>query len=146
MDPLSITASVAGLVTFALTSARSLNDLVSAYKGASNTLQSLSTDVQAVQGLLNSLSSHLVTKRDSDLSDEQKAALQDLRGPLQGTQVACEAVRGKIQSIMSHSSESRTSKRDRFDLMWSDKEVNLRRAELSKYQLTLSAAIGLVNL
>ena len=145
-DPLAITVGTIEIVTFAWKSAKTLYELVSGYKGAPKALQSLTRDVKTIKELLQSLSEYLKSVKDDDLSDQQKAALQDLEAPIKGTQQCCDALKDKIESIMSHSSDGKVNFLSRVEFLFKDKDVNLRKSELVGYQQTLNVALGVVTL
>lgn len=146
MDGVSVAANVLAVTAAAYSSAKTLYNIVSGYRDAPNTFQCLAEDVKGIQHLLNSLSSHLQSTNGRTLSQEQYAALIELESPIRGCQQACDELKFKVESIMSHSSDTRVSKRDRFDLVFREKDVSTRKQQLATYKQTLSVAIGLVTL
>jgi hypothetical protein len=141
-DPLSITAGVVAVATLAYSSSKILYQTISDIQDDPEAFTHLKTDVETLCGTISSLKQEL-EKRDAKvtLSDSQKSNLQEIQPTLDACRSACDAFKSKVDSVMRHSKDGRTSLRDKLKLQFQEKEIRVFQARLASYKSTLAIAI-----
>ena len=85
-DPLSITAGVIGVVTFALQGSKVLCDVIGTYQDAGSTLTDLKADVDITSTTLASIAGSLQNTNDSSFSDSVRKCLQEAKPAITGVE------------------------------------------------------------
>ena len=146
-DHLNVPASVIDVVTVAYSSSKTLFETVKGIRDAPESFQDLSTDLDTLQKVLNSLGAKLEPGgQGGHFSAVQISCLEHLATPLSACSDACSEFKLKLDRIMCHSSDRHTSFRDRPKLQLQDKEITAFRFRLASYNLTLSNALEFASL
>ena len=142
-DYLNVSASVIDVVTAAYSSSKALFETFRGIRDAPKSIQDLSTDLDALQKVLSSLGAR--PEPDSEggpFSAVQISCLEHLTTPLSALTDACSELKLKLDRIACHSSDSRTSPRDRIKLQLQDKEITASRSRLASYERTAFGCFG----
>ncbi|KAH7127537.1 PAS domain-containing protein [Dactylonectria macrodidyma] len=141
-DPLSVTASVIGILGVALHGSRRLFELIDSLQSAPKDIASLSTDLKALHGTLERLT-HLQQKLDDNrsLCDPLKAALENCLDIFQEFTLT-------LQSYTQASSDGTRKVRTWKKIVWAfkDKEIQLFRDTILTYKASLNLAANAVTL
>jgi hypothetical protein len=137
VDPLSITASVVGITTAALQSVQFLVQAIEGVRGAPDIVKRVSTDLRAVQSVLESLvrtvqvdSSHII------LSEQIKHAVENC-------QRACGAFRLQVEHWMQPSTQDKMFWLDRWKVgLFGLERIKTFRGQLSDCKSTLNIALA----
>lgn len=137
MEPLSVTASVVGITTAALQSVQSLATAIENIKGAPETVQSTSADLQAVQLVLRDLDTALRDNPSQLISSSAvDSAVKNCNG-------ACESFQSKLQQWTKHSTEEKTVWRDRLNIaLFQQSRIKAFTDQLNGCKSTLSIALS----
>lgn len=137
MDPLSVTASVVGITTAALQSVQSLATAIDNIKGAPDTVQNTSADLQAVQIVLRELDTALRNDPSQLISSNAiESAIKNCNG-------ACESFQSKLQQWTKHSTEEKTVWRDRLNIaLFQQSRIKAFTGQLNGCKSTLSIALS----
>jgi hypothetical protein len=145
-DPLSITAGVIGVVTFALQGSKILCDVIGTYQDAGSTLTDLKVDVDATSATLASIAASLQNTNDSSFSDSVRKCLQEAKPAITGCGDACRDFSNELSKIMSHSKDKEVSKRDKMKLWFKEKKILGFRYRLGSYKSTLNIVLTLASM
>ncbi|RYN82212.1 hypothetical protein AA0119_g13442 [Alternaria tenuissima] len=137
MDPLSITASITGITTAAFQSVQFLAKTIDNVKDAPNTVRSVSTDLQAVEPVLQNLEKALQDGTSQIvLSNEIKYAVDNCDR-------ACRAFQSQVEHWMKHSTEDKMFWMDRWKIgLFGLERIKTFRGQLSDCKGTLSMALS----
>lgn len=147
MEPLSITAGTIGITTFAITSIRSLHDLIESLTEAKEVVQDISTSLKDTLGVVNAL-------QELQLPDANilAAAKRDLERAGVGDAVercgtVCNAFKGKLEKWTKHSSPQKWSLRDRLTVgLWNKERIQTLRISVQSCQSTVQFAVQTTQL
>ena len=137
-DPLSITSSVVGLVTFALSASVSLYTTVRDFKSRDKKARALKDEIgdlsSVLQTLLETISNHADINFDT------------LKGPLHHCGNACREYEELIARCTKHSTDSQASTRDWITQKYLQGDITDFRDMLAGYKSTISIALASVNM
>jgi hypothetical protein len=137
MDPLSITASIAGITMAALQSAQFLTKTIDNIRGAPATVTSISTDLRAVQPLLQSLARALQDSSSQIILSEQ------IKHAVENCDIACRAFQTQVGHWTKHSTEDKMFWMDRWKIaLFGLEQINTFRGQISAYKGTISVALS----
>lgn len=136
-DPLSVTASLLGLVTFAAKSTQSLYSLIASFQSNQRTIRGLKDELQALNEVLQSLHA-TISNVEVDLSA--------LTLPLTRCNQACQDFEEIVLKCTKHSTETRTSFRDWTKLTYMGDDINAFKNMLAGYKSTIAIALGDANM
>ena len=146
-DPLSVSASVIAVATFAYSSSKTLFETLKGIRDAPKTFQDLSTDLGALQEVLGLLKARLDPGgQGGAFSEAQISCLEHLTTPLRACSDACSEFKSKLDGLTSHSNDRHTSFRDRLKLHFQDKEITAFKFRVASYKQTLSIALEFASL
>jgi hypothetical protein len=136
-DPLSVTASVVGITTAALQGVQFLVQTIDGVKGAPDTIKGVSTDLRAVQAVLQSLVETVqVDSSQIVLSEQIKHAVGNCKR-------ACGAFRLQIEHWMERSTQDKMFWVDRWKVgLFGLERIKTFRGQLSDCKGTLSIALS----
>ncbi|KAH8701327.1 hypothetical protein GQ44DRAFT_586082, partial [Phaeosphaeriaceae sp. PMI808] len=137
MDPLSITASIVGITTAALQSVQFLAKTVDNIKEAPDTVRGISTDLRAVQPVLQSL--------DKALHDDSSQIVlsNQIKYAVENCDRACRAFQSQVEHWMEHSTEDKMFWIDRWKIgLFGLERIKTFRGQLSDCKGTLSVALS----
>ena len=144
-DPMSVIASVITVAGLAYKSSKALCEMIDTVRDAPETFRLLHGDLKALNDVLAPIFQTLEHKKATkDLPAAQAACLQALELPLQRCSDICDLFKSKLSTLMSHSSDTHTSKRDRLRLHFKSDEVESLRSTLGSYKSTLAIALSFV--
>jgi hypothetical protein len=141
MDPLSITASIVGITTAALQSVRLLAKTIDNVKDVPVTVRSVSTDLQAVQPVLQNLDKALQDGTSQIvLSDQIKHAVENCNR-------ACKDFQSQVEHWLKHSTVDKMFWIDRWKIgLFGPERIKTFRGQLSDCKGTLSVALSTVTM
>ncbi|PVH67592.1 hypothetical protein DL98DRAFT_662565 [Cadophora sp. DSE1049] len=140
-DPLSITASVIGITTAALQSARFLVKTIDNVKDAPGTIKDLSADLRIVESVLQELNANV-----------QEDSLQIIRSSQIGPAVencdrACKAFQSQVERWMKHSKEDKIFWISRWKIgLFGPDRIKTFKGQLNDCKSTLNIALTTANL
>jgi hypothetical protein len=137
MDPLSITASIVGITTAALQSVQFLAKTIDNVKDAPDTVRSISSDLQAVEPVLQNL--------DKALQDgtPQIVLSNEIRYAVENCDRACKVFQSQVEHWMKHSTEDKMFWMDRWKIgLFGLERIKTFRGQLSDCKGTLSVALS----
>ncbi|KAH8799707.1 hypothetical protein F5884DRAFT_114522 [Xylogone sp. PMI_703] len=137
-DPIGIASGLLALATFAFQSSTTLYQTIQSYRFHPRNIRDLQEELEALSGVLSSLTETINNTTDVDLS-----AL-DL--PLRRCGNACKEFQDEILKCSSRSGGNRTSFRDWAKLRYMGDNVDSFRQLLSGYKTTISIALADANL
>lgn len=142
-DPLTVTASVVGIVVPALQGARLLIDDLRKITDAPKVVQSLETDLASVSSSLESLQAIEAPQWQS-----LRSRIQDQSRAAVGTCVAaCDAMRGDLQRWTRRSRDGKLSWRDKASIgFFKERRVKAMSEQLQSCKLTLNTVVGVATL
>ena len=142
-DPLSITASVVGIVIRALHATRLLLADLQELKDAPKTVKCLVEDVRSVDTALELLQS--VEKRDWDLLGTGVAEKAEIT--ISSSTQACNLFRANLQKWTRHSEDGKLVWQDRASIgFFRRDQVNAMSEQLQSYKLTMNLIVGIATL
>lgn len=148
-DPLSITASVIGVITAACQSCKALSDLIYSFVNAPKNLSNLRGDLNTLRALIESLE-QTVSPVSPDaityLSTEQNSCMKELVPAISSCQTACDDFAQRLSKATSRSPQGRVSLIDRAKWQFNEKDIIVLRSRLGDCKQTLSVALGVVTL
>lgn len=146
MDPLSVTASVIAIATFALQSSMAAYDFVSGLAEAPQAIARSKASLHETQKTLGALQQMLTTA--PELSNAVEAVLQTIKldETLKTMKTLCDRFIDTITNFTSHSTAGRFSKRDRFAVIMNESKIVEFNEELGNCQRTVSMVIVSINL
>ncbi|OBT53629.1 hypothetical protein VE04_08416 [Pseudogymnoascus sp. 24MN13] len=121
-DPLSVTASLLALVTFAAKSTQSLHQLISSFKSSQRTIRGLKEELEALNEVLQSLHATISNGK------------------------ACQEFEAIVLKCTKHSSGTRRSLRDWTTLTYMGGDINAFKNMLGGYKSTIAIALGDANI
>jgi hypothetical protein len=136
-DPLSVTASVVGITTAALQGVQFLVQTLDGVKGAPDTIKSVSTDLCAVQAVLQSLLEAVQVDSSQIVLSEQ------IKHAVGNCERACGAFRFQIEHWMERSTQDKMFWVDRWKVgLFGLERIKTFRGQLSDCKGTLSIALS----
>ncbi|KAF4627052.1 hypothetical protein G7Y89_g11102 [Cudoniella acicularis] len=139
MDPISIIASTAGTVGFALRTSKVLYELVDGTLDAPKEVFAVSREAKAFASVLTSLQSLI---QDGTLREEGVISLQV---PLDNCLQVITSLTGKIQPHIKTSGDAKKSKWRGFTWTFKREEVRNLCSRLAQSNMTLNTAISIMN-
>ncbi|OQE37119.1 hypothetical protein PENCOP_c010G00463 [Penicillium coprophilum] len=147
MDPFSLTAGAVGITAFALSSISNLRQLLDGLEEASNVLQDVKFNLEAIQRPLSALT-------DLQISDGKTYA--ETRKVLEETGVAeavnkcgqtCAEFTKKLEKWTKHSSATKLSLRDRLSVgLWNKEKLQTFKTQVATCQAIVQLAIDSAQL
>lgn len=136
-DPVSITASVLTLATFALQSSQALYDIIGSIKNNSRSVRELKDETGALSGVLVSLT-ETVKNSDADFSA--------LENPLRKCGELCNESAELINKCSVHAGRGKFSWRDFLTSTYKGKDINELRSLIGAYKGTIAIALADANM
>ncbi|KAI0506294.1 hypothetical protein F5B22DRAFT_454949 [Xylaria bambusicola] len=146
MDPLSITASVIAVAGLATQSAKAIYKVIDGLVEAPQAINHSKTLITGTQHALDTLTGALQTNQDMQARFGPVLQSTNLYETLASTQDLCERFNTTITMHTSHSTESRFSTRDRFQLSLKESHIVRFNAELAACQRTVSLVVESITL
>lgn len=142
-DPLSISASVVGLVVPALEGTRLLVDTLRAIRDAPKALQDIETDLKSVEASLGSLKG--IDESQLKLLSEQ--VYDQCRDTISRYKSACDGFRGDIQRCTKRTRDGKLSWRDKVNVgFFNKKRIEGMSRQLQSCKLTLNSVLSVATL
>jgi hypothetical protein len=142
-DPLSISASVAGLVGLALHGTRLLFDDVNNIRDAPQILEDLQTDLTSVSSSLASLEAIDESQLEllgKQVCDQSKVAISKCTS-------ACDGFRGDLQRWTKRSRDGKLSWRDKTNIgFFKERRIKAMAKQLQSCKLTLTSVVSTATL
>jgi hypothetical protein len=136
-DPLSTTASVVGVTTAALQSVQFLVQTIDGVRGAPDTIKSVSTDLCAVQLVLQDLVRTLQDDSSQIVLSEQ------IKHAVENCERACGTFRSQVEHWMERSTQDKMFWVDRWKVgLFGLERIKTFRGQLSDCKGTLSVALS----
>lgn len=132
-DPLSVTASLVGLVGFAFQASKSLYQAIESFRSSKRSIRELREEVESLNDILATL---------SQMAVEYDAQLTSLKLPLLQCGKTCAEFEGVISKCAGHSDGERTSFRDWAKLQYRGGDIGDLKTTLAGYKSTINIAIG----
>jgi hypothetical protein len=132
-DPLSISASLVGLVGFALQASKSLYQVIESFKSSKRTVRELREEIESLSGVLETL---------SQMAIDYDAQLMSLKLPLLRCGKTCAEFEAVVSRCVGHSDKQRTSFRDWAKLQYRGGGIADFKTTLAGYKSTINIAIG----
>ncbi|OBT79864.1 hypothetical protein VF21_01577 [Pseudogymnoascus sp. 05NY08] len=136
-DPLSVTASLLALVTFAAKSTQSLYQLIASFQSSQRTLRGLKEELEALNEVLQSLHATI---------SNGKVDLTPLTLPLTRCNQACQDFEAIVLKCTKHSNGTRRSLRDWTTLTYMGGDIDAFKNMLGGYKSTIAIALGDANI
>jgi hypothetical protein len=142
-DPLSIAASIVGVIVPALEGTRLLIDILGEIKDTPKTITRLSDDVRSVEAALNSLNG--VEEREwlllgTTVAERSKTAITSYKK-------ACDGFRTKLQHWTRHSDNGKLAWQDRADVGFFKKaQIKAMSEQLQNCKLSINTVISIATL
>jgi len=146
MDPLSVTASVIGITTFAWDSFKAAYELVDGLGNAPKVIAHSKKLLSETQSTLNGLKTSLTS--GSAPSAVLDSILQEIRlgVALESARAVCDEFSETIRRFTNHSTDLRLSKCDRLTITFRESTINRLNQQLGKCQRTISLTLVSINL
>lgn len=145
-DPLSITASVITVAALAYSSGKALYDTIAAIRDAPQAFIYLKSDVATLCQTMDSLQRELEKGKNVEKSNVQMLNLKEIKPVFEACCKASDEFKGKIDRVMCHSTDGRTSLRDRLKLQFQEQAIAAFQARLASYKSTFTIALELCTL
>lgn len=146
-DPLSVLAGVVGIAGFALQSAKKLKEFIDSIQGAPLVVKAISSDLQAVSGVLDSLHKLLdkadARKSPSPVEIELASVLQL---PLDNCVAACKNIDDAIKPYVKRSSQNKCNKWSKLTWYWRERDMVDLQGRLMMSKSSLDMAIAVTNM
>ena len=140
-DPLSVTASVVGITTAALQSAQFLAKIIDNVKDAPGTVKDISTDLRAVEPVLQDL------KRAVQDDPSQVILSNQIGLAVENCDRACKAFQLQVERWMKHSKEDKIFWIYRWKIgLFGQERIKTFKEQLSDCKSTLSVALSTATL
>lgn len=136
-DPISITASIVALATFAFQSSQALYNAVDSIKNNSRSVRELKDEAEALSSVLVSLT-ETVTNSDADFSA--------LETPLRKCGELCNASAKVISKCSVHGGAGKFSWRDFLNSTYRGKTITELRSMIGAYKGTIAIALADANM
>jgi hypothetical protein len=136
-DPLSVTASLLALVTFAAKSTQSLYQLIASFQSSQRTIRGLKEELEALNEVLQSLHATI---------SNGKVDLTPLTLPLTRCNQACQEFEAIVLKCTKHSNGPKKSFRDWTTLTYMGGDINAFKNMLGGYKSTIAIALGDANM
>ncbi|KAI1119516.1 hypothetical protein F5Y14DRAFT_6313 [Nemania sp. NC0429] len=146
MDPLSVTASVIAITTFALQSSKAAYDFVSGLAEAPQAIAKSKASLHETQKTLGALQQMLTAASEGPNAIEAVLQSIELDETLKMTKRLCDRFIESIASYTSHSTAEQFSKRDRLAIVFRESKIVKFNEELSDCQRTVSMVVVSINL
>jgi septal ring factor EnvC (AmiA/AmiB activator) len=146
MDPLSVTASVIAIATFALQSSKAAYDFVNGLAEAPQAIARSRASLHETQKTLSTLQRMLTTASEPPNAIEAVLRTIELDETLKTTKCLCDQFIDTLASITSHSTAGQFSKRDRFAVIIHESKIAKFNEELGDCQRTVSMVLVSINL
>ena len=137
-EPISLAAGLLALATFAFKSSIALHNTIQGIKSHPSRIRELNTELEALSGVLDSLTQTISGTTDIDLTA--------LTLPLLRCGNACKDFEQEILKCSSRSGGNRTSFRDWAKLQYMGEDVDGFRRMLAGYKSTITIALADANL
>jgi hypothetical protein len=137
-EPISLASGLLALATFAFQSSITLYNTIQSFQNHPERVRSLARELEALQGVLSTLSDTLSATTDVDISA--------LSLPLLRCGKACKEFEEELKKCSSRSSNGRTSFRDWAKLKYMGDGIDDFRQLLAAYKSTISIALTDANL
>ena len=146
MDPLSVTASVIGITTFAWDSCKAAYELIDGLVNAPKVVAHSKNLLSETQGTLNGLKNAITS--GSAPSAILDSILQEIRlgVALESARAVCDEFSETIRRFTNHSTDLKFSKRDRLAITFRESTINRLNQQLGECQRTISLALVSINL
>jgi hypothetical protein len=123
-DPLSVTAGVIGVATFALHSIRSLVDAIDSIRNAPDAVTNLSGDLKTTAGIVGNLHAKLASHTLEPALEKSINENGSLRSAFQSCSEDCARFKDVVATWMKHSSAEKTAWQDRVKLgLFGEKKI-----------------------
>ena len=136
-EPIGIASGLLALATFTIHSSGSLYRAIRSFQNNHRTIGELREELEALRGVLESLY-ETAAKNDADLTA--------LKLPLFRCGKACGDFETVINKSTAHSSETKTSFRDRAKLKYMGEDITGFKNMLAGYKSTISIVLADINL
>ncbi|KAI1199030.1 hypothetical protein F5X97DRAFT_322868 [Nemania serpens] len=143
MDPLSVTAGVIAIATFALQSSKAAYDFISGLAEAPQTIARSKAALHETQKTLGALQQMLTTASEPPNAIEAVLRTIGLDETLKTMKNLCDRFIDTIANFTSHSTAGRFSKRDRFAVIMNESKIVKFNEELGNCQRTVSMRLTL---
>ena len=146
-DPLSVIASVVSIAGFALHSARRLKDVIDGIQGAPRAVQAVSSDLQAVSGVLDTLHRLLgQTKSRKRVSPMELELVTILQLPLHNCVSTCKEIDDAIKPHIKPTSQAKGSRWSKLAWYWREKDMLALQTKLMTSKSSLEMAIAVTTM
>lgn len=140
MDPLSIAASAAGLLTLAATLVNLVDGIIGSINKQPALLKSIAADLETLQDVLSNL-------KDLDQSSQQQGDITALKSVLRGCNDVMQQLATELTSVKADLKRGRLARKYTQVTFSSRLEsISTLRDQLDKYKSTLLIALSLRNL
>ncbi|KAJ0375418.1 hypothetical protein COL26b_006297 [Colletotrichum chrysophilum] len=143
-DPLSIVASVIGVVTAAVQVTQALHDFIGGIRDAPQNLYDTSDHLKALTDILDKFEVEL--RKHNETPGSLSTLLSQAKPTIEACQTACNEFHAWLKRATRHSDASHISWRDRIGLQYEDKTINAFKSRLQSYESTINLALGFTSL
>ncbi|KAJ5154502.1 Cytochrome P450 [Penicillium coprophilum] len=147
MDPFSLTAGAVGITAFALSSISNLRKLLDGLEEASNVLQDVRSNLEAIQRPLSALTDLQIS--DSKTHAETRKVLEEtgVAEAVNNCGQACAEFTKKLEKWTKHSSAPKLSLRDRLSVgLWNKEKLQTFKTQVATCQAIVQLAIDSAQL
>lgn len=143
-DPLSIVASVIGVVTAAVRVTQTLHNFIGGIRDAPQNLRDTSDHLKALTDILEKFDVEL--NKYNETPENLSTLLSQAKPTIEACKIACEEFLAWLRKATRHSDASHISWRDRIGLLYEDKTINAFKSRLQSYESTINLALGFTSL
>jgi len=145
MDPLSVTASVLAIATFAWQSCKAAYELIDGLSEAPETITKCKTSLIETQRALEGLHETLTL---NDSTGALQSVLQTIKldGALRSAQSLCDDFAKIIKKLTYHSADGKLRMRNRVMIHLQESKIQKLNKELGDCQRTISLVLASINL
>ncbi|KAH8690226.1 hypothetical protein BGW36DRAFT_433178 [Talaromyces proteolyticus] len=140
-DPISLTAGLLSLITFAFGACQSLFQAVEGFQNQPKDIFQLKSQLQSLKEVLSKL-----LTLSTDPNADNDTDLAGLKPPLLGCGEACKDLETLIKKCIKHSTEAKPSVRDWARLKVHGDRIKSVQTALSMYKATIGLAVGAATL
>lgn len=147
MDPFSITVGALGITEFALSSISHLRDLVNGLEEATDVIQEVIFDLEAIQRSLSALKNLQISDNTTCVEAKEDLEKTGVAEAVNKCGQACADFSKKLEQWTKHSSTTKLSLRDRLTVgLWNKEKIQKFRTQVHSCQAIVHFAIDSANL
>jgi hypothetical protein len=147
MDPFSITVGALGITEFALSSISHLRDLIHGLEEASDVIQDVIFNLEAIQLSLSALNNLQISDNTTFVGATEDLKKTGVAEAVNKCGQACAGFSKKLEQWTKHSSTTKLSLRDRLTVgLWNKEKIQTFRTQVHSCQAIVHFAIDSANL